>query len=211
MRIFRRRLPPIPVPPCTVETRREELRWSIRHSSDPEVQRVRLALPSHLHDSAPYRNGRNGLWTVIAEAKGVAVGLAWSVDSLVGSRTVLLEEVAVVAEWQRQGVGTHLVRQTAACQQADHPRGEGDVRPTRFLGRRPGNERRALRRSCRSVVALGHCRPAQGSAAPSVIRHAIPWLQRTGLPTSPRSPRRHCESVCKGRRSGSMSARHRPD
>lgn len=114
MRIFRRRLPPIPVPPCTVEARREELRWSIRHSWDPEVQRVRLALPSHLHDSAPYRNGRNGLWTVIAEAKGVAVGLAWSVDSLVGSRTVLLEEVAVVAEWQRQGVGTHLVRQTAA-------------------------------------------------------------------------------------------------
>ena len=114
MRFLRRRLPPIPLPPSTIDTRREELRWSMRDGWNPELQRVRLALPEHLHNSAPYRNGRNGLWTVIAEADGVAVGLAWSIEWIVDRNAALLEEVAVVSEWQRQGLGTRLVKETAA-------------------------------------------------------------------------------------------------
>lgn len=91
----------------------EEIRWSMHQGWDAELQRVRLALPSHLHDSPPYRNGDHGLWAVIAEAEGVAVGLAWSVEWLVDRHTALLEEVAVVDEWQRQGLGTRLVRESA--------------------------------------------------------------------------------------------------
>lgn len=86
----------------------------MRDGWDPGLQRVRLALPSHLHDTAPYRNRRNGLWTIIAEVEGVAVGLAWSIEWLVDQNTALLEEVALVAEWQRCGLGTRLVRETAS-------------------------------------------------------------------------------------------------
>lgn len=85
----------------------------MREGWHPALQRVRLALPTHLHDWAPYRNGRNGLWTIIAEVEGVPVGLAWSIEWLVDRDSALLEEVAVVAEWQRQGLGTRLVRETA--------------------------------------------------------------------------------------------------
>lgn len=113
MPFFRRRLPPIPLPPRTVDTRCEELRWSMRDGWDPDLQRVRLALPNHLHDSAPYRNGHNGLWMIIAEVDGVAVALAWSIEWLVDRNAALLEEVAVVAEWQGQGLGTRLVKETA--------------------------------------------------------------------------------------------------
>lgn len=113
MRFIRRRLPPIPLPPRVVDTRRDEIRWSMRDGWDPALQRVRLALPSHLHESAPYRNGKNGLWTIIAEVEGVAVGLAWSIEWLVDQDTALLEEVALVAEWQRWGLGTRLVKETA--------------------------------------------------------------------------------------------------
>lgn len=109
MRLFKRRLPPIPDPPGVPVYERRDIHWSVRTGWDPSLQRVRLQLPDHLHESAPFPNGGRGLWTVIAKVDEVPVGIAWSFHSVVDDRVAQLEELAVVPSWQRQGIGRQLV------------------------------------------------------------------------------------------------------
>ena len=111
--LLRRRLRPIPPVGTSLVFERREIRWDLKRGWDRDLQRVREALPEHLHDSAPYRNGRRGLWTAIARAADVPVGIAWSMFWVADPAYAWLEELAVVPEWRRQGVGTRLILDTA--------------------------------------------------------------------------------------------------
>lgn len=51
---------------------------------------------------------------MVAEVDGVPVGLAWSIEAAADRRAALVEELAVVANWQRRGIGRHLILESAA-------------------------------------------------------------------------------------------------
>lgn len=111
----RNRLEPIPELGSPIEIDRREVRWDRQRgwNGHPELQRVRLALPEHLHDTPPWPNRGTGLWTVVAGASNVPVGLAWCVRWAGDPAVALIEEVAVVPTWQRCGIGSRLVQEAA--------------------------------------------------------------------------------------------------
>lgn len=78
-----------------------------------DLQRVRRVLPEHLHDSPPTGLARHGLWIVVAKSGRNPVGVAWAVHSAGDVRGAYVEEVAVLARYQRQGIGGSLLRELA--------------------------------------------------------------------------------------------------
>ncbi|MDE0805505.1 MAG: GNAT family N-acetyltransferase [Acidimicrobiales bacterium] len=111
----RQKLEPIPDIGASIELERREVHWDRDRGWDrsPSLQRVRLALPEHLHHSPPHRNRGDGLWAVVACASNVPVGLAWCVRWACDPTVALIEEVAVVRPWQNQGIGTSLVKESS--------------------------------------------------------------------------------------------------
>jgi GNAT superfamily N-acetyltransferase len=110
----RRRMPPIPQPPGEVSYRRCEIDYDslIRNGWPADLQRVRMALPAHLHGAPPQPWARPAFRSVQANVGSCAVGLTWSLPWVGPESWGVIEEVSVVAPWQRRGIGTELVRES---------------------------------------------------------------------------------------------------
>jgi hypothetical protein len=112
--ISRRRVPSIPRPPADVFYRRCEIDYDrlLRKGWPRDLQRVRMELPSHLHRAPPQPWARPRLRLIQATVGSCPIGLAWLLPWMGPESWDVIEEVAVVAPWQRRGVGAKLVRES---------------------------------------------------------------------------------------------------
>lgn len=66
---------------------------------------VRRALPKYLWNAAPPGTARRGSWAVIAKVAERAIAFAWIIPSPGSDSDCVAEEVAVLPEWQGNGIG----------------------------------------------------------------------------------------------------------
>lgn len=93
---------------------RGELRVDPRRPVWPkDLARVRTVLPQHLQDAPAPAAASRGSLVVRAKAAPLTVGFAWCMPAAGASGTVLVEETAVLPEYQRRGVGAGLVLESA--------------------------------------------------------------------------------------------------
>jgi GNAT superfamily N-acetyltransferase len=113
--VFRRqRLRELPLPPGEVAYDRLEVDYSLlrREGWSPELQRIRLELPEHLHWGLPPPWAQCGSWLIRAAVAECPIGLAWTLPWVGSEPWANIEEVAVVANWQRRGIGSALVKES---------------------------------------------------------------------------------------------------
>jgi GNAT superfamily N-acetyltransferase len=102
------------MPPGEVVYDRLDFEYSIlrRKGWPPELQRIRVELPEHLHSGLPPPWARHGSWLVRAVVAGCPIGIAWTLPWVGPEPWVNIEEVAVAAAWQRRGIGSTLVEES---------------------------------------------------------------------------------------------------
>jgi GNAT superfamily N-acetyltransferase len=71
-----------------------------------------LELPQHLHSAPPPPWARHGSWLIRAAVAERPIGIAWTLPWVGPEPWANIEEVAVVAAWQRRGIGSALVRES---------------------------------------------------------------------------------------------------
>lgn len=99
-----------------VEYRRTDVpnRKLMRGQWPRDLRTVRTVLPEHLQRALPLGTAAHGSWIVVAAVGRMTVGYAWAVHEAGNPHGAYIEEVAVISEFQRRGVGSHLVRLLAA-------------------------------------------------------------------------------------------------
>ena len=78
-----------------------------------ELRTIRKVLPEHLQKAPPLGTAAYGSWIVVASVEKGAVGFAWAVHEAGNPHGAYIEEVAVLPEFQRRGIGSQLVRTLA--------------------------------------------------------------------------------------------------